>query len=209
MTEFITLIFCCAILCNKYALTFFRAFEETGRDGEKRAVCKECSQGNVCAVSDNEVWSGRRQTSWHRTNSSEVEIDEKLAQRNALPPGRGKNLIGQKIDQSKNWITTNTIMEVGNQKMVTHSNRHEFYFPSANQTFFDESESESCNPNSQSHFLTILDHISGSSCYLDADREELHNKLSDMSESLRENSLTQFSVLILDLFLNFTGWAHA
>ena len=75
--------------------------------------------------------------------------------------------------------------------MATHSNRHEFYFPSANQTFPDESKSGSRYPNSQSHFLTIPDRISGSSCYLDADiddadREEPLNNPLDMPEPLRD-----------------------
>ena len=77
-------------------------------------------------------------------------------------------------------------MEVGNQRMATHSNRHEFYFPSANQTFPDESKSGSRYPDSQSYFLTIPDRISGSSCYLDADREEPLNNPLDMSEPLRD-----------------------
>ena len=34
-----------------------------------------------------------------------------------------KNLIGRKIDQSENCITTNTTIEIGNHGMATHSNR--------------------------------------------------------------------------------------
>ena len=121
------------------------------------------------------------------------KIDEKLAQRGTVTR-RDKKI----------WF----VEKLTDQKMTTHGYRHEFYFPSANQTFPDESKSESCFPNSQSHSLTTPDHIPGSSCYVDADREEPHKNPPDMSEPLRENFVSQFSERILDLFSDSTGQAH-